>query len=472
MLSRRTALKFLAAAPAVLRGARRPAGDKPNLLFLWTDQQRANTLAGYGNRAFRVPVLNRLAAQSVVFDRAYDTQPVCTPARCTVMTGQWPHTTGCITNNIRLPDHVPVVPQMVEGYRTAYMGKWHLGDEVFAQRGFQEWVSIEDYMYEAYFTRGRDRNTRSSYSNFLKQLGYKPDRPPNYYSRKFATTLPLEHCKPAFLAGHAGGFILKNRNEPWMLYVNFLEPHTPHNGPLNDLHSAEEAPLPANYPGRPVEREPELYRRDRKKKGGPGREEMQRLCRNYAGLCSQVDQAVGRILWALEASGAAENTIIVFTSDHGEMGGAHGLTAKSVMYEEAVRIPLLLHVPWRQRAMAHVEPPVSHIDLVPTLLELLRAKGPGNLPGESLLPLVENRRRKHDHVIIEWGKPAGRTVISPDGWKLVLYAGDNCMLFDRNRDPLEENNLYYRAASAPMVRRLRNVLESWQRETKDSVTFS
>jgi arylsulfatase A-like enzyme len=229
--------------------------------------------------------------------------------------------------------------------------------------------------------------------------------------------------------------------------------------------------LAADYPGLPVEREPEAYRK-RRKQEEVGREEMQQLRRNYAGLCSQVDQAVGRILWALEASGQAENTIIAFTSDHGEMGGGHGLTAKGVLYEEAVRIPMLLRVPWRHSRQIHVKQPVSHIDVVPTLLEAMGARNPGNLPGESLLPLAEGKVRGDGHVVVEWNAPLSRAVISPDGWKMALLEKDNCLLFDRNRDPIEQYNLFYRSESAAVIRRLRGALERWQQRTRDGARFA
>jgi choline-sulfatase len=215
-----------------------------------------------------------------------------------------------------------------------------------------------------------------------------------------------------------------------------------------------------------VEREPEAYRQ-RRKKELLDRESMQRLRRNYAGLCSQVDQAVGRILWALEASGQAENTIIVFTSDHGELGGSHGLMAKSAFYEEAVRVPLLLRAPWKQREQMRVRPPVSQIDVVPTLLELMGRKDPGGLAGRSLIPLVEGKARAGSDVVIEWDAPLSRAVVSPDGWKMALFEKDNCLLFDRNRDPLEEQNLFYRSEAAAVTRRLRETLEAWQKSTGD-----
>lgn len=497
--TRRRTLQALAGgalAPAVLRSQRRPA-DKPNLLFLWTDQQRATTLAVYGNRRFRVPALNRLASESVVFERCYVTQPVCTPSRSTVMTGLWPHQNGCTANNIALPAEVKTLPEWLAdpAYRTAYMGKWHLGDEIFAQHGFEEWVSIEDN-YIRYYSPSRDRKARSSYHHFLAGLGYRPDEEDGTFSREFASRLPVERTKAAFLAQQACEFIVRHRREPWVLYVNSLEPHPPYFGPFDDLHSPDEAPLPANFPGLGVEKEPEHYRTLRRKQreaverkvdwqpGKPSAAEsderwraaLARLNRNYAGLCSLVDYAVSRILWTLESTGQADNTIIVFTSDHGEMGGAHSLLQKGVMYDEAMHVPMLLRVPFRQSRQVSVPEPVSHIDLVPTLLELLGAKSAPALPGESWVSWLGGAGRRQDHVFVEWtdaeGGPHARTVISPDGWKLVLYQGDHCMLFDRNRDPLEMTNLFYQSAFRDRVRPLQEKIQAWQRRENDKLPLS
>jgi arylsulfatase A-like enzyme len=472
MITRRAALQTLAGAPAVLRGARRP-GDKPNLLFLWTDQQRADTMAVYGNTGFRVPAMNRLASQSVVFDRAYVTQPVCTPSRSSVMTGLWPHQSGCVRNNIPMPAATRTVPELVgdAAYRTGYMGKWHLGDEIFPQHGFTQWRAIEDGIYRRYYSAGRDRAARSGYHHFLVRLGYRPGAE-NDFSRDFATRLPVEHSKPSFLAQEASNFLLQHRAEPWMLYVNFLEPHTPFGSALDDLHSEEEAPL-KNFPGAPRGPEPAWYQR-RRAELKLERARLQRQARNYAGLCSLVDQALARILWTLEASGQTENTLVVYTSDHGEMMGAHGLMAKQVMYEEAVRVPLLVRVPFRQLKPHRVTQPVSHIDIVPTLLELLGAKTPG-LPGRSLVPLLGGAARPGNFAHLEWTAdaadsgegPNGRAVISPDGFKLVLYDSDQSLLFDRNTDPQELNNVFGRPEYAAVQARLRGRIETWQKATGD-----
>lgn len=479
MLTRRTAIQSaaaaLAGAPHVLRAARR-AGDKPNLLFLWTDEQRADTIAAYGGR-YRTPALDRLASESVVFDRAYVSQPVCTPSRSTVMTGLWPHQAGTVNNNIPLRAGTRAMPELLgdSAYRTAYMGKWHLGDEIFPQHGFAEWQAIEDH-YQAHFSPGRDRNLRSAYHHFLTKLGYKPGEEGSF-SRSFCTKLPVEHSKPSFLANEASRFILANRSEPWMLYVNFLEPHPPYGSVLDDLHPPEETPLPANYPGIPETGEPEWYKRRRASLlKRQGKTNFERTIRNYAGLCALVDQAVQRILWSLEVSGSAENTIVVFTSDHGDMMGSHSLLQKQVMYEESVRVPLLLRAPFRRWKPSVVRGPVSHIDLVPTLLDLLgRRQAAEGLPGASLVPAIESGSHNAD-AFLEWTAdekdsgpgPDGRAAISADGYKLVLYAGDRSLLFDRNKDPLEMNNVYGRPEYRGVEARLRRGIEAWQKRTVDT----
>ena len=144
---------------------------RPNLLFLFTDEQRADTMAAYGNSRIEMPNLNRLAEQSVVFDRAYVTQPVCTPSRSTIMTGLWPHTSGCTANNIALRDDTPCLPEMLrDDYATAYHGKWHLGDEIFAQHGFDEWVSIDD-LYAPHCSPGRDPGLRDRIAAWQDRTG-------------------------------------------------------------------------------------------------------------------------------------------------------------------------------------------------------------------------------------------------------------------------------------------------------------
>jgi arylsulfatase A-like enzyme len=448
---------------------------KPNLLFIWTDEQRADTMAVYGNKKIRVPNFNKLAAESIVFKSAYVTQPVCTPNRSAVMTGQWPHESGLVTNNIPLSKETPCLNELIDDpdYRTAYMGKWHLGDEIFAQHDFEEWVSMEDG-YSAYYARGRSRDARSSYHHYLVGLGHKPPKQGGKFSRGYAASLPLEHCKPKFLERSACDFLRRHRDEPFMLYINFLEPHMPFTGPLDDMYDPDEIDLPPNFNDPLEENEPESYKkkvRSDARKYGTTERDFRELIARYWGLNSQVDLSVGVILDKLEELGLADNTIVVYTSDHGDMMGAHRMVAKGIMYEESVRIPWLMRVPAMGHRQRIIEQPVSQIDLVPTLLELMgRSEVAAGLPGQSLIPLVKGERVTEDHVFIEWGsKPRVRTVVSPDGWKLCLSKEDKCQLFNLRDDPYETTNLYDSGKHETVIARLTEKIRAWQNETKDKV---
>lgn len=468
---------------------------KPNLLFIWTDEQRADTMAAYGNTKIHAPNLNKLAAQSVVFERAYVTQPVCTPNRAAVMTGLWPHMSGCTKNNIPLPANIPCLTEIINDsdYRTAYMGKWHLGDEIFLQHGFEEWVSMEDG-YSSHYGTGRDRSKRSDYHHFLIEHGYKPDSR-GKFSRAFAARRPIEHCKPKLLELRACDFLRRHRDEPFMLYINFLEPHMPFFGPLDDEHNPEQVDVPANFRDPLEENEPLRYRVKREscmETYGKDEKSIRNLIARYWGLVTQVDRSVGAILETLENLGLADNTIVVYTSDHGDMLGSHNLVTKSVMYEEAVRIPWLMRIPQLGMRQHMIRNPVSQIDMVPTLLELMGCSRDERLPGRSLVPLIKTGRPVRDHVYIQWNPNSGaisvkkggtklaskqqlelvenessRAVISPEGWKLCLSDLDKCQLFNLNDDPGETTNLFDSGRHKDVIARLTEKIHKWQKTVAD-----
>ena len=198
--------------------------NPPNLLFIFTDEQRYDTLAAYGNAHLAMPNLNRLAAESIVFERTYVTQPVCTPSRASLLTGLYPHSHGLTENNLRLADSIPCLPEMMEpsGYAVSYHGKWHLGDEIFAQHGFEEFISVEDE-YARYYSPGRDPDTRSNYHHFLLENGFHPANG-RIFGREEAAHLPEEFGKPAFLAQQHPNLSAPTKNSRVILYVNFLEP--------------------------------------------------------------------------------------------------------------------------------------------------------------------------------------------------------------------------------------------------------
>lgn len=481
---------------------------EPNLLFIYTDEQAFNTLAAYGNTRIQMPNLDRLAGESVLFERAYVTQPACTPSRSSLLTGLYPHTNGCNENNVPLRSDTPCLPEMLpaETYTTGHFGKWHLGDELFTQHGFQEWVSIEDG-YNDRFSPGLDRSLRSSYHNFLIEHGFEP-RHGNTFGRAEAARLPEAFSKPAFLAQQAARFIRDHRRKPFALHVNFLEPHMPYFGPRDEQHAPEEVILPGNFDAVPGEDQPlktRLLHQYYMRHGQSGlsvqtEAEWRRMIANYWGLCSLVDTHVGIILEALESCGLHENTIVVFTSDHGDMMGSHRLLAKCVMFEESVRVPLIIRAPGI--SARRVAAPVGQIDVVPTVLDLMNCSVPDHVQGSSLKPIMMGNARDADEdVVVEWNGPNNgmgdeighvrhpkwleelaptssihraftdpvRTIISPDGWKLNLSTIGESELYDLNEDPGETTNLFPGEHNGKRIRELTERLRAWQKRTGDAV---
>lgn len=486
------------------------SGKPPNLLFIYTDEQAFNTLAAYGNSRIGMPNLDRLAGDSVVFDQAYVTQPVCTPSRSSLLTGLYPHTNGCTENNLPLNAAIPCLPEMLPDseYLAAHFGKWHLGDELFAQHGFKEWIGIED-QYNRYFSPGRDKNTASDYHDFLLSKGLSPGDGQRF-SRGEAARLPEELGKPAFLAREASRFIRQNKNRPFILYVNFLEPHMPFFGPRDSQYDPAAVPLPPDFneapPGEPLKTRllREFFLRNGHS-GLPLRSEAdwRRTIANYWGLCSLVDTHAGSILNALEECALLDNTITVFTSDHGDMMGSRRLLAKTVMYEQSVRVPMLVRFPPRI-GPGRVTGPVSQIDLAPTLLDLMGAPIQPSLQGKSLLPLLQSRERvARDNVFIEWngfdadaaeetmfGKYQDwmlqaadiseiksvftapvRTIITPEGWKFNYSGRGEHELFDLAGDPLETRNLFGTKNGKTTARKPAEQIRAWQSATRDTAVL-
>ena len=325
--------------------------------------------------------------------------------------------------------------------------------------------------------------------------------------------LPERYTKPAWLADQACDFIEEHADRPWVLYLNFLEPHMPFFGPRTGRYDPNTIPLPEDYHYPPHEHQPMksrlLYERYRHEgfewydlsdeRDGAGWRQMRAA---YYGLCELVDAHVGRILTTLYASGAADRTCVVYTSDHGEMMGSHRLLGKTVMYQESVRVPLIVRAPG-QGAAHEVGGPVSQVDLVPTLLALLGVDSPEGLHGESRAAKVESGGELHDDVFIQWNaetaaegkvedKPwvarvtddltrAGtamreslRTVVTSDGWRFTVSPelGQH-ELYNLKMDPMERQNWAHpdhrRAEDEDRMRDLCGRIRAWQARVGDGV---
>jgi arylsulfatase len=490
---------------------------RPNLVYIFTDQQRADTMAAYGNDWIDTPNLNRLSDSSFVFENAYVSSPICTPSRSTQMTGLWPHSNGCIKNNIPLTDDVQTFAEFFPGdYHTAYYGKWHLGDEVIKRKGWDEWHSMED-AYRVWNTKSEHNEVLSDYHHWLVDLGYKPDKESfgkMVFSRPFATALPAEHTKATYLGDRVSEFIETRKDEPFAICVNFLEPHPPYAGPNDNMYDPEKLPQSPIFMVDPPENASRMHtlmaEAQKSDSDGPsslGSSEVQdrdlppeesigegpssysednfrRVQASYYGLVTLMDTAVGKILDAIDDAGIANNTVVVFTSEHGDQMGEHNIFQKIVMYEQSVKVPCMIRVPWLNNQP--VPGRYSHIDTIPTLLDVMGLDVPEHLQGNSKAPQLKNGETLEDNdIFLDWNGRSidlkfplselermreipHRCVVSGDGWKLNLSVGDQNELYDLNTDPFEQVNLFDDPKYSDKVVELAKKIRQWQIETNDT----
>ena len=504
-LSRRQFIRTAALGSASLALASRLRAQpaklprKPNLLVFLPDQLRADTVFGENASRVHSPNIHKLASQSAVFERAYVTQPICAPSRSSLLSGTWPHLNGCTNNKGVLPRKFLCLPEMLadSDYRTGYFGKWHLGDEFSAQRGFQEWASIVESFKSVerihHAVRLHRTGAVSDYTKFLLSKGYQPDaHKGKYFSLDFGSKLPFEFSKPKFLETKACDFLDRHGLEPFLMVVAFFEPHEPYNGPFNDEHPlnmieldisaddvlAEEIPLRCRL-------KQEFYRN---KLGS--RERYRDIKQKYFGLITEIDRSIGAILAKLDDLGVSDRTITVLTSDHGDMMSGHGILGKQLMFEQSARVPYLIRMPAQQRSL-RIAQPISHIDFAPTMLDLFGKPAHSQCVGQSKAKLFRGQSAAAESVFIEWAPDkerinkhtklaskeqisqalgeSTRAIVSPEGWKLCLRDKDKNELYNLREDPDERHNLYYRSEQVEIIARLTDEIHRWQQRTSDTL---
>ncbi|MEE2753261.1 MAG: sulfatase-like hydrolase/transferase [Candidatus Latescibacterota bacterium] len=465
--------------------------DQPNILLFISDQQRTDTMSCYGNDWIQSPHQNALADRSFVFDNAYVTQAVCTPSRGSLITGLHPHTHGCVINRTKLDDSIPTIAEMLpDTYRKAHFGKWHLGDDTLKQHGFDEWISTEDN-HRANYSRDLPF---TDYYHWMKEQGYEPKgKLPNgdvIFSAKQRYEFGPECQMAAFVADHSERFIRENVDQPWLLVFSTFEPHPPMTGPYNDMYDPDELPVGPGFLKHPdghsyfdrarAQHYPRVTVDGEELSGEAG---WRKLRAQYFGLVKIIDDAVGRLVRTLEDTGQFDNTVFAFTSDHGEMAGDHYMLEKRAFYEESARIPLVLSAPWLTKKQKRVEGVFSHVDLVPTLLDIAGQSVPDSVEGTSQAAALESGNLGEHAAVIEWdgmgdrnlGNPTintlaslqWRSIVTADRWKLNLCAGDQCELFDLNSDPYELTNLYNVPEHQDRIRMMAAEIRIWQHRTGD-----
>ncbi|MFW5858346.1 MAG: sulfatase [Planctomycetota bacterium] len=325
-----------------------PHPDHPNLLFVFADQLGALVTGCYGQPQVRTPNLDRLAEDAVRFENAYTVAPLCTPFRGALFTGRYPAQTGIFRNGQRLPDGEPTLADRFNaaGYRTAYVGKWHL-----AGGPVGTWVPP---------------GTRGGFTDFVGwDCGHARHLGQQYFDGDCPDELPLEgHETDALtdiaierLQRHAAG------DAPFCLFVSYQAPHPYCDPPEEYLAIYRDTEL-AYRPTVDPDARFTGYRNL-----ATGEQDLKTWTERYFGEITHLDAALGRLFGELDRLGLRENTVLVFTSDHGDMGGCHGRFEKSVAYEEATRIPVLVRGPGVTGGRVVAEP-FSSIDFFPTLLGL------------------------------------------------------------------------------------------------------
>ena len=474
----------------------------PNILVIITDQQRADTMACYGNEWIQTPNMNALANESFVFQNAYVAQPVCTPSRSTMLTGTYPHTNGLVRNGVALRAEALSIAELVPpDYRRVHYGKWHLGNDAKPQHGFADWISTGQ------IDPGPDGQHKSDYHTWLEHKGVKL---PEHYVRPGGdgagskravaqANLSEDFTQAKFVGDITTKFLREESDKPFVLFTNFFEPHPPYSGPLSGMYDPVTLPVGPEFLRYPESHS--LFNRSRSEfylKGDHrddsvagcdqhdlhGEAGWRALRANYMANVTLVDRQVGRIMEALEESGHSDDTIVVFTSDHGDMLGDHGLLEKRAFYDASARVPLLIKVPWITESQTMIPGSIGHIDLVPTLLDLIGQPIPEHLQGESKVPvLLGEKTLENNDVFIQWNGRGDRdlgsevinemislprrTIVSGDRWKLNLCEGDNTELFDLTSDPHEITNLFDDPQQMERVRSMSGRLKAWQQKTGD-----
>lgn len=436
----------------------------PNVLWLCTDQQRFDTIGALNNPIVSTPNIDRLVSEGVAFDYTYCQSPICTPSRASFLTGMYPSVLRWTRNgNESAPaGHPPLVTKTLadNGYRCGLIGKLHLTSA--SKR--VEARTDDGYTYWQYSHAPRDDWERGhDYADWVREKGKVlaelADEPDG---------IPEELHQTTWCAEKTIDFIRASAGQPWLASVNIYDPHPPFNPPKAYRDQFDPAAVPAALFSdsdidqqrklAAVDFQSEVRRPDQldiKNRYGPetGRDDAGVIKAAYYAMIKLVDTQVGRIIEALDETGQRENTVIIFTSDHGEMLGDHGLIQKGCrFYEGLVRVPLIISWPGQFRQGFVSSDLVELTDLAPTLLELAGIPVPSAMQGRSLLPILTGRSEPGEHRdfvrseyfdALKQSDGTFATMYRDRRYKLVVYHGHGLgELYDLDDDPGEFVNLW------------------------------
>ena len=444
------------------------AGERqpPNVLLIVSDDQRPDTIGALGNETIRTPHLDRLAARGTVLTRAIAANPICTPSRAELMTGASGFRNGVLDFGTKIRPECSLWAETMQqaGYHTWYVGKWH-NDGRPTSRGYDETRGLFAGGGGRWWTERTDFNGGpvTGYRGWVfqtddgtllpeKGVGLTPDI--------------SEHVADAAIE-----LIGRKPDRPFFLHVNFTAPHDPLLMPtgFEDVYDPERLPVPGNFlPEHPFDHG-NLRGRDEQLWDWPRTEEaVRRELAVYYAVLTHMDEQIGRMLAALERTGQADETLVIFTSDHGLAIGSHGLRGKQNMYEHTIGVPLIIAGPGIAGGR-RVEAQCYLRDLFPTVCDLAGLPIPGTVEGKSLKPVLDGTAPEIYPHVVAYFRNSQRMIRRGD-WKLIVYPqARREQLFHLKSDPLERKNLISAKNHANMVENLRKHSLVWGEAHNDPV---
>lgn len=441
--------------------------ERPNILFILTDDQRPDTIHALGNNIIETPNLDRLVKSGTVFTRAHCGSPLCVPSRAEILTGTSAFTNGTLLRGGKgLKKGLTFWPEAMKnaGYRTWYVGKWHTAGRpttrgyvksngLFASGGGKFWKPKVDYKGDEV----------TGYRGWI----FQNDERKLFPEKGIGLTQNISK----HFADAAIELINRKSDEPFFLHVNFTAPHDPLLYPTgyNKKYDPKKMPLPTNYKPRHPFDHGNYEGRDEKMLPWPRtKDAVQKNIAVYYSVISHMDAQIGRIIDSLKKSGQDKNTIIIFASDHGLATGSHGLMGKQNMYEHTILVPLIFAGPGipkgeKRNAFVYLR------DLFPTVCEMTSTKIPKSVESKSFHAVIQGKSKDVHKQAFGYFTDTQRMVRNQE-WKLIYYPkAKRTQLFHLATDPFELKNLANVKKHQATRQKLEMALHQWQRTVNDPI---
>jgi choline-sulfatase len=487
--TRRTALGALATpfAASLARAMQSNNGRPKNVLLMMSDQHKPDALGVCGDRVARTPNLDAFASTGTNFTNCYCSNPVCTPSRASLLTGLYTHNHGALNNTTPWPFEHKTMAHMFSGagYMSSLIGKMHFVDA--QTHGFDYHVDFNDWyqflgpktkLYADELGHPNSGSGLPQVDDFWRDFGdpwkdaREKDGRQGAVSAGRISKIPEDQHFDAFVARESVRFLKEHgRKQPFFLITSFLRPHDPFmpSARFAEMFRPEDMKLPETWGKVNLDTVPKEIRASIQHNGPTPEVEDQEAAKRhmayyYANL-AEMDWNAGKVLNALRELNLEDDTIVIYTSDHGEMLGEHKLWQKFVFYESSVRIPLLMRVPGLPRGRRN-STIVSNVDIAPTLGELCALRAPNVPDGKSFVADLRNPDQTRDtRVFSEYnlGRPAAKYMIREGQWKYCYYTHDIAELYDLKADPQEMRNLGAVPEFKSKTEELKGRIFSWHR---------